>query len=120
MSKLITQVKNTKAETVQGRISLLIADLGLTVNSFAVAIGVTQSTVQSITSKRQVNPGYLILEKICTTKFRKGDELVTIDANWLLLGKGPMYWIESSDDSEEFRKQVWEKIEELEKQIKKD
>mgnify|MGYP001814254550 CR=1 FL=1 len=105
--------------TVQTRISTLIADLGLTVNSFANAIGVTQSTVQSITSKRQANPGYLVLNKICTTKFRKGDELVNVDANWLLIGIGEMYRAQSSNDSEEFRALIWAKIEELEKKIKK-
>ena len=60
------------------------------------------------------------LHKIVSTKFRKGDQLVTIDANWLLLGEGEIYKVESSQDSEDFRNEIWAKIQELEKQIKKD
>ena len=116
---MFTQTVKTIETTVQSRISDLIVDLELTVNSFANAIGVTQSTIQSITSKRQANPGFLVLNKICSTKFRKGDELVNVDANWLLLGIGEMYRVESSRDSEDFRAQIWAKIEELEKKIKK-
>ena len=106
-------------DTIQSRISNLIADLGLTVNSFANAIGATQSTIQSITSKRNASPGYETLHKIVTTKFRKEDEIVTIDANWLLIGEGSPYKSIVTKDSEEFRSKIWAKIEELEQQIKK-
>jgi len=107
--------QKVRVNTVQYRISMLISDLGLRVNSFAKEIGATQSTVQSIISKRRTSPGYETLHKIVSTKFRKEDQIVTIDANWLLLGEGDMYKIPTKDVAD---KDIEEKIQAIEARLR--
>ena len=108
-------VQKMPVNTVQYRISMLISDLGLRVNSFAKEIGATQSTVQSIISKRRTSPGYETLHKIVSTKFRKEDQIVTVDANWLLLGEGDMYKIHTKDVTD---KDIEEKIQAIEARLR--
>jgi len=111
----LSQVQEADENTVQYRISILVSDLGLTVNSFANEIGATQSTIQSITSKRGANPGYETLHKIVSTKFRKEDQIVTVDANWLLLGEGDMYRVPREDVAD---KDIEEKIQAIEARLR--
>lgn len=111
--------QETDENTVQYRINILVSDLGLTINSFAKEIGTTQSTIHSITSNRRTSPGYETLHKIVSAKFRKGDQIVTVDANWLLLGEGDMYRIPrenvADNDIEEKIQAIEARLRDLEK-----
>jgi len=107
------------ATTIQDRINIIISDLDLNVNSFAKEIGVTQSTMHTIVGKKHANPGYDIIFKIVSTKFRKENAFVEVDANWLILGKGEAYKPSGDDDPEGFRSDILSRIEDIEKKLKR-
>ena len=95
---------------IQKRISKVIIDLGFNPTSFSKEIGANQSTIYAII-KNEASPGYDTIYKIASTKFKKRDQLIQIDCNWLILGQGDMY---KSDDSVGFRADILKRIKILE------
>lgn len=66
---------------VSDRLQQIIDYLGLSPNSFATKLGVSQPRMRNYLQGR--NPDYEILNRICIT-------FVMIDARWLLSGEGAM------------------------------
>ena len=71
-------------DSVSTRIVLIIKELGMNVNSFSKAIGLTNNvTIGRIISEER-EPGFQVLSKIIQT-------FDSIDANWLITGKGEIF-----------------------------
>lgn len=69
--------------TVNERFNIITNELfGGKKSAFASAIGVNPTVIQNIVGKRQGNPSYELVEKICAN--------ANISANWLILGIGDM------------------------------
>lgn len=72
-----------KTPEIRNRITKLIEDTKLTRSSFAKAIGVRQSVIQSMYDN-ETAPSYKVLSAILET-------FSTLSAEWLMRGDGEMY-----------------------------
>lgn len=68
--------------TINQRIKILVDDLRINTNKFAISIGKTQPAIKNLIEGGS-QPNYETLTEII--------EKYNVSADWLLLGKGPMY-----------------------------